>query len=445
MGNKGFKEYEIRRLLKQYHNGSQEAYELLVNGHQKIVSDIATSYQQDGLLLEDLIQEGNLGLIKAINYYDYKHYYDFSNYAKDWITCAILVSIIENYQTIKVPVEQYLIIKKIQQFVDNFKKENGYLPSINDIELGDETEPKEIEYLYNISHIIDHNTGTIEELVNYESNLSSPDDKLLKESRSFDIEQLLSQLSERSADIIRLYYGITPYSKARPLKKIAKIYGLTRERIRQLRIAAIRDLREIILTKGKRKEKADNEVNNNSRDKNRERRKRKNNQSLIENQESDLKQPSHNNPQEKIVIAQSKHKARKKRIIHKVETKKEKASGDFIIENVRTFCKLLNNKKEVVYFAIGKIVKSDNVYYHVLYTSNAFFVNTIDKKTTNRYVTGRSIIVANKKSDLYKTLNENTYFEHIEKIVGENDSTYVIRVLGLWYDQDGECINNLNT
>ena len=233
---------EIHELFNRYNNGDRKAYELIVKSQQKLIVGIAFLFCKDGVQVEDLIQEGNVGLLRAIKRFDNSQNYSFYNYAKSYILQAISFSMTYMPYLIRLPYNQLIEYRKVQRFKEKYEQLNGIPPSVYEIKIDEEIDKKRIVYL---SKLPDRLTDIvcIEDLDNYESDLPiNPKMGLIYESLQKEVDRTLSTITQREAEVVRLYYGLdggTPMT----LEEIGMKYDLTRERVRQIKEKALRRLK----------------------------------------------------------------------------------------------------------------------------------------------------------------------------------------------------------
>ncbi len=229
--------------------GDKRALEELVKANLRFVVSVARNYQNQGLPLNDLINEGNLGLIKAARKFDEKKNFKFISYAVWWIRQAILKALAEQSRIINVPLHRVGTITNIGKAQNKLEQELERLPTADEIarELGvDEREIQEIMRIGN-RHVsldkplqTDEDVRLIDALHNHDQEL--PDTGAIKISLSGEIEKLLDTLSNSEKEVIKLYFGIgqeTPHT----LEEIGKRVHLTRERVRQIKQKGLRRLR----------------------------------------------------------------------------------------------------------------------------------------------------------------------------------------------------------
>ena len=238
-------EIELARKIKK---GDVKALEKLTKANLRFVVSVAKQYQNQGLSLPDLINEGNLGLIKAAKKYDETRGFKFISYAVWWFRQSIMQAISEQSRIVRVPINQMGVIHKMRKVVQQFEQEYQRLPSIDEIaEQIDLPKEKIVEIMSMITKKIsmdapistNDNGNLLDVLPN--KNSPSADEDLLEEGLKKEIERLLVSLSEREQIILRGYFGIN--QREMSLEEIGEQTGLTRERVRQLKEKAIKRLR----------------------------------------------------------------------------------------------------------------------------------------------------------------------------------------------------------
>ena len=238
-------EIELARKIKQ---GDVKALEKLTKANLRFVVSVAKQYQNQGLSLPDLINEGNLGLIKAAKKYDETRGFKFISYAVWWIRKSIMQAISEQSRLVRVPINQMGIIHKLRKVVQQFEQTHQRLPSVD--EMAEQIDlPKEriVEIMSMITKKISMDapisTSDDGSLLDVLPNKNSPDAdaELLEAGLKKEIERALVALPEREQIILRGYFGIN--QREMSLEEIGAQTGLTRERVRQLKEKAIRRLR----------------------------------------------------------------------------------------------------------------------------------------------------------------------------------------------------------
>ena len=228
-------------LAQRIRKGDQQALERLTKSNLRFVVSVAKQYQNQGLALPDLINEGNMGLIKAAEKFDETRGFKFISYAVWWIRQSILQAIAEQSRIVRLPLNQVGSMNKINKMLSKFEQENERRPSIDEISEQIDLPEDKIDAAMQISgrHVsvdapfVDgEDNSLLDVLVN--DNAPMADRELVKES-------LQAMLNERERNIIRAFYGIGEPELT--LEEIGHKYGLTRERVRQIKEKAIRRLR----------------------------------------------------------------------------------------------------------------------------------------------------------------------------------------------------------
>lgn len=238
-------EVELAQRIKQ---GDRKALEKLTKANLRFVVSVAKQYQNQGLSLPDLINEGNVGLIKAAEKFDETRGFKFISYAVWWIRQSILQAIAEQSRIVRLPLNQVGSVNKINRVLNKFEQEHERRPSIDEIADNVDIPQDKIEEAMKVSsrHVsVDapFADGEDNSLLDVLPNNDSPmaDKKLVLESLREEINQALQTLNERERNIIEAFFGINQPEMT--LEEIGDKYGLTRERVRQIKEKAIRRLR----------------------------------------------------------------------------------------------------------------------------------------------------------------------------------------------------------
>jgi RNA polymerase primary sigma factor len=245
-------------LAKRIREGDQYALEKLTKANLRFVVSVAKQYQNQGLSLADLINEGNIGLIKAAKRFDETRGFKFISYAVWWIRQAILQSLAEQSRIVRLPLNRVGTLHKIGKISSTLEQEFGREPSPN--EIAKELELTEMEVSDTLKISNSHLSLDAPFSVSEDNSLidvledefqPAPDKALLEESLRIEIEKALDSLSARESEVVNLYFGLNR-EKALTLEEIGARFNLTRERVRQIKEKAIRRLRHTSRSKSLR-------------------------------------------------------------------------------------------------------------------------------------------------------------------------------------------------
>ena len=235
-------------LAQRIRKGDKEALERLTKANLRFVVSVAKQYQNQGLALPDLINEGNLGLIKAAEKFDETRGFKFISYAVWWIRQSILQAIAEQSRIVRLPLNQVGSMNKINQMLSKFEQENERRPSINEIADKTGVEEEKVDEAMQIGgrHVsvdapfVDGEDNSLLDVLPND-NAPQADRQLVLESLRSEIANALLSLNERERNIVKAFYGIGQQEMT--LEEIGTKFGLTRERVRQIKEKAIRRLR----------------------------------------------------------------------------------------------------------------------------------------------------------------------------------------------------------
>ncbi len=239
-------EVQLARRIKA---GDEQALEKLTKANLRFVVSVAKQYQNQGLSLPDLINEGNVGLIKAARRFDETRGFKFISYAVWWIRQSILQALAEQSRIVRLPLNQVGSLNKIRKVSTKLEQKFERRPSSKEIANEMDVSEQKIDTAMKISTrsvsmdapiIPDEDTKLIDMMAPADS--KGTDEELMQESLRHEIERSLSTLSEKERDVINLYYGIG-MNHGLTLEEIGAKFDLTRERVRQIKEKAIRRLR----------------------------------------------------------------------------------------------------------------------------------------------------------------------------------------------------------
>jgi len=240
---------EETKLAQRIRRGDIKALDQLTRANLRFVVSVAKQYQNQGLSLADLVNEGNIGLIKAAKRFDETKGFKFISYAVWWIRQSILQALAEQSRIVRLPLNRVGTLHKIGKTSSFLEQEFGREPSAEEIAKELQMSPLEVTDTLKISNIhlsLDapflhgENNSLLDVLTNELQ--PAPDDALLDESLKIEIAKALDTLTIREAEVISLYFGISR-ERAFTLEEIGGKFGLTRERVRQIKEKAIRRLR----------------------------------------------------------------------------------------------------------------------------------------------------------------------------------------------------------
>ncbi|MEI7499465.1 MAG: RNA polymerase sigma factor RpoD/SigA [Bacteroidota bacterium] len=237
------------QLAQRIKLGDQAALEKLCKANLRFVVSVAKQYQNQGLSLPDLINEGNVGLIKAARRFDETRGFKFISYAVWWIRQSILQALAEQSRIVRLPLNQVGSLSKMSKASIKLEQRFERLPSNNELAIELEIpESKVVEAIRMSSRIIsmdapidqDEETKLVDVFVNEDT--PGTDENLIRESLAMEVQRSLSTLAEKEREIINMFYGIgVPHSYT--LEEIGSVFDLTRERVRQIKEKALRRLK----------------------------------------------------------------------------------------------------------------------------------------------------------------------------------------------------------
>jgi RNA polymerase primary sigma factor len=243
------------RIAARIHQGDQKAIDTLVKANLRFVVSVARNYQNQGMSLCDLINEGNIGLVRAAQKFDEKKNFRFISYAVWWIRQAILQSLAEHSRIMRLPLNKAGAIHKISKTQTELEQRYNRIPDASEIaqELGISEDAVSETIAISSNHVSldaplkDTDSSSLVDVIQANST-NNPEDELQTISLNKEIKKMLSFLTEREKEIIKLYYGIENET-AYTLDEIGRKFNITRERVRQIKSKAISRLKSLPNTK----------------------------------------------------------------------------------------------------------------------------------------------------------------------------------------------------
>ena len=241
-------EIELAQMVKK---GSTEAVNKIITANLRFVVSVAKQYQNQGMSLNDFINEGNIGLIKAASKFDETKGFKFISYAVWWIRQSILQALIEQPRIVRLPMNKAIVYNRIMNVIQDFEQKNQREPSNDELaELLDMRADeliilrRSLAFHSSVDVTIgeDDDTTVLDTMVG--DTFEQPDNNLIRNSLDTEIKHSFQILSDREQEVIKYYFGMNEYGQTYSLDEIGEKMDLTRERVRQIKDKAIRKMRK---------------------------------------------------------------------------------------------------------------------------------------------------------------------------------------------------------
>ena len=471
-------------LIFRYQKGDKKACNKLIESNLRFVVSVAKTYRNQGLELQDLIQEGTIGLINAIEHFDYTRGIRFIKYAVWWIRQSIIQALVTQPYIVQIPYSTITIHRKVRDFIDTFEQKQGYPPSVDDIDINESSDIEWLNYIYQLPAELVKLTILKDDWDDYFSDHYA-DDALMMESQSVIINNILSLLSKRECDILKSVYGIGQEEKT--LNDIADSWNYTRERVRQISVSAIRKLKEseiakkifysdlpkssIVYNEDTKEKKLvsitkeiaksitvgdilfeqSHSVNTNQVDLPEDKIIstdtevpggsiiNEDNNTTKENNDDNklLKNTNTDNFSQDITNEEVKSSDIQNPLMESNHSKKDYYAFGLTIENSGRLCAIYDYGGRKIYSSTGRIVHIKKSLFRLSFTYTHYSVNLIEFKDESEFSTGKRIISADSNSQLYLILDANRYMYQIEDIGADIERKWYVKIRGKWFDKDG--------
>lgn len=408
------------------------AFDKLVRANMRFVIGPAKQYLHKGLEFEDLLHEGFLGLIKAIEHYDVTLGYSLNKYALWWIRRYLSNAIVTDSTLIRFPLNARILHNRVKDFKVRYEHQYGFMPPVTEIEIEDVDSHNIISFLDGLPNNLKDTCIPCEDLDIFEDIHNDIMDYEDSEYNKYHVRNLLANLSKRERDILIKIYGIGVREET--LESIGDTFGLTRERVRQVKEKAIKKLREMIYMASAERQFVEKQSAQNKED---------TACNLFENEVIEtqtLKEVKMAFSQYKSNIFQHAQVIKNGKVRLPSETSSIDATANickYIVINYGGKCIINNFKNKQVYSSTGCIKEINNTFYRMNLTFTFFSIVLIKRSINGNLFNGDRLLLANQTSSLYQRLKNKDYFELIKDI---DPNERKVKVGGCWFDKHGNVV-----
>lgn len=431
-----FQRYEFRK--------DHNAFDKLVKSYLRVVLSTAKHFEGKGLEYDDLIQEGTLGLIKAIEKYDYTLGFSFGFYAKSWIKQSINQAINTQALTVQIPQNQLILYKKVRKAIEKYEQINELHPSITEIEIGEDIELENISYLDSLPNDLKNTCIPYGNLDVFEDNHNDIQKYEDTDYEKCFVRSLLSHLSEREREILIRIFGIGVREET--LDSIGDTFGLSRERVRQIKENSINKLREMISTASTESIIVES-LSTHDKD--------LKEQNMTENDAEETQtlmdvkkvftqcRNTNDNPTETL----NRKATENNKVALPSETSKDTLSKVaplntriYTVVNYGGKCNIYDYKKKLVYSSTGYIKEIDKSFYRMSITFTFLSIVLLLRNNKGDFFISNKVILANQQSSLHRKLKSKEYLNLIEDIDLNKNR---VKVAGCWFNERGDNVTEL--
>lgn len=392
-------------LAQKTRKGEIDARNKLVSANMRFVVGLARQYLHKGIEFEDLLHEGFWGLIKAAERFDETRGFKFISYAMWWIRRYLTYAIENDSSLIRIPLNMQILHRRIWDFKKRYEQQNGFMPSISEIEIEDEDNLERLSFLDGLPNNLKNTCIPCEDLDSFEDDHNDIWDYENNEMNTHYVRSLLTHLSKRERDIVIRVYGIGVREET--LETIGETFGLTRERVRQIKEKAIRKLREIV-----------NVSNGNEQE------------DHVDEESKEIE----------LTIGETERRMRVHKILKRAGKNRRNSSDNtqkeqFRIVNRDETFEIRGVNNNLLFNSKGYIKSINGNLYCLRFHFSYFNIYTI-KVTGCVFKVGELIIHAPKGSHLYQLIGNN--YERIKDIIQDySKKEYKVLVDSKWYDNSG--------